>query len=199
MMPRLEIYKLPMSTLLTHNTTQHNTTYVTTYAMTEPKKHRWSRDNHLISTDKSLLSASSINAAFSQDWVYWTQAYPEAILQEIINNSLCLGLYKTSETHDPNAPEQIGFARLITDSTTFAYFTDLYVLPEHQGQGLGSWLIDCVGEVVSSMPHLRWAMLRTSGVKSKETYERRLGMGVLAQNDAAKGVVMMGRKGSGGV
>jgi ribosomal protein S18 acetylase RimI-like enzyme len=31
----------------------------------------------------------------------------------------------------------VGFTRVVTDHATFAYLCDVYVLEEHQGQGLG--------------------------------------------------------------
>jgi GNAT superfamily N-acetyltransferase len=36
---------------------------------------------------------------------------------------------------------QIGFARVVTDRATYAYLCDVYVLEEHQGRGLGTWLM----------------------------------------------------------
>lgn len=128
--------------------------------------------------------------------MYWTHSFPEDALRGMIDNSVRLGLYKLSSDSTsaaftsnaaaslPAAPgtvrKQIGFARLITDNVTFAYLTDLYVLPDYQGLGLGGWLIDCVGEVLRPMSELRWAMLRTTGEKSVETCKKRLGMSVLA-------------------
>ena len=41
-------------------------------------------------------------------------------------------------------PKQIGLARLITDYVTIAYLTDVYVLEEYQGKGLGTWLLGAV-------------------------------------------------------
>ncbi len=58
----------------------------------------------------------------------------------------------------PGEPSLIGFARAITDRVTFFYLTDVYMLPEWQGQGLGKWLIQCVQEVVEDMPYLRRSM-----------------------------------------
>ena len=55
-------------------------------------------------------------------------------------------------------PSLIGFARAITDRVTFFYLTDVYMLPDWQGQGLGKWLIQCVQEVVEDMPYLRRSM-----------------------------------------
>ncbi|OGM41081.1 GNAT family N-acetyltransferase [Aspergillus bombycis] len=153
----------------------------------------WTKDAFLVSTDKTLLSVSAINAAFDQDFVYWTKRHPEKILTQVIEGSFCFGVYTPKPNHTgqngegngvpsdgptnakPNV-DQIGFARLITDNITFAYLTDLYILPEYQGHGLGGWLVDCVDEVLRPLPHLRWVMLRTSAEKSKQSYEKRLGM-----------------------
>ncbi|PYI21634.1 hypothetical protein BO99DRAFT_400608 [Aspergillus violaceofuscus CBS 115571] len=179
---------------------------------TEPM--HWTRGEFLISTDKTYLSLAAINHAFGQDYMYWASPFPEEILEKIIDNSFCFGVYSLDshllcddENGHPQRPVEalkaadarnIGFARLVTDGVTFAYLTDLYVLPEYQGQGLGGWLIDCVDEVVRPLPYLRWLMLRTSAAKSQASYETRLGMKVLDTGDATKGAVMMGRQGAAG-
>ncbi|THW05514.1 hypothetical protein D6D25_08192, partial [Aureobasidium pullulans] len=137
----------------------------------------------------SRLDLTAINNAFDQDWIYWTTRAPEEILQQAIQGSFCLGLYNT------NNSTQIGFVRLITDNTTFGYVTDLYVLPEYQGTGLGGWLIDCIDEYLEAKPYLRWTMLRTSQGKSREAYEKRLGMVVLESRAEESGPWMMGKKG----
>ncbi|KAL2787683.1 hypothetical protein BJX66DRAFT_310376 [Aspergillus keveii] len=183
---------------------------------TEPQL--WSQDGFIISTDRALLSIPAINHAFSQDFMYWVNALPEEVLRKIIDGSFCFGLYKVVDggpdpdptSHGDNGIVQqpaerkatkfvqIGFARLITDTISFAYLTDLYVLPEYQGLGLGGWLIDCVDEVLDPLPYLRWVMLRTSVEKSKESYQKRLGMSVLESGDIREGPVMMGKKGRAG-
>ncbi|MBP2666817.1 MAG: N-acetylglutamate synthase and related acetyltransferase [Firmicutes bacterium] len=38
------------------------------------------------------------------------------------------------------------FARVISDLTTFAYLSDVFVLSEHRGQGLGKWLVYTICE-----------------------------------------------------
>lgn len=160
----------------------------------------WTRPNtnYTISTDKTLLCLSSINAAFAADWMYWTQSLPEETLRQMIENSFCFGLYRTPPTpaSADTELEQVGFARLVTDNISFAYLTDLYVLPEYQGQGLGAWMIDCVDEVLRGMQYLRWVMLRTASEESKLAYEKRLSMRILAEGEVRKGVVM-GRRGGG--
>ncbi|KAK7883415.1 hypothetical protein LTR67_011237 [Exophiala xenobiotica] len=62
------------------------------------------------------------------------------------------------DTGEEGSPSLIGFARGITDRVTFFYLTDVYLLPEWQGQGLGKWLVQCVQEVVEDMPYLRRSM-----------------------------------------
>ena len=40
--------------------------------------------------------------------------------------------------------QQIGLARIISDFATFAYISDVFILPDFQGKGLGKWLIECI-------------------------------------------------------
>lgn len=173
---------------------------------TEPQS--WFKgDEFIISTDKTLLSIPSINEAFDADFMYWASSLPDQVLEQIIQNSFCFGLYKapSSQQQQPlqevktrkDSYKQIGFARLVTDCVTFAYLTDVYVLPEYQGRGLGGWLIDCVNESLEELPYLRWTMLRTSSPKSKSSYENRMGMMILSCGDVRDGPVMMGKKGKG--
>jgi ribosomal protein S18 acetylase RimI-like enzyme len=73
----------------------------------------------------------------------------------------------------------VGFARLITDYVTFAYLTDVYVLREHQGKGLGRWMMECLNEVLTSWPGLRRTMLAVSDPNAVKLYEKTLGMEVV--------------------
>jgi hypothetical protein len=86
--------------------------------------------------------------------------------------------------------QQIGLARLITDQVTFAYVTDVYILEQYQGKGLGSFLIGCVNETLLSWPALRGAFLIAS---RGDFYAERLEM---VPFDAAKsGLQWMVKKG----
>ena len=83
------------------------------------------------------------------------------MVERSVENSLCFGLYR--------GDEQVGFARVTSDRATFAYLADVFVLEEHQGRGLGKWLVG----VVLSHPELqglrRW-MLATAGAH-EELYQ----------------------------
>jgi len=92
-------------------------------------------------------------------------------------------------------PAQIGFARLVTDEVSFAYLTDVYVLKEYQGKGLGSWLMDCVDEELGTWPNLRRTMLITTLKDGQEFYAKKLGMAPFEQGGS--GMVVLNRRGNG--
>lgn len=148
---------------------------------------RWERGTFFLSTDPSLLDLEAINNVFDTEWMYWTIRLPMAELKQAIASSACFGLFEAGNS------TQIGFARVVTDKVTFGYITDVYVLPEYRGTGLGGWLLDCVDEYLEGLPYLRWAMLRTSVETSRKAYGKRLGMMVLENKES--GPWMMGKKG----
>ena len=96
-----------------------------------------------------------------------------------------------------NFKKFIGFARCITDFTTFSYLTDVWIHPSFQGKGLGTWLMTCVRSCTDKMPHLRRSLLFTGDwQRSVPFYEKWLGMSVLA-GEEGKGLAVMEWKGPG--
>ena len=69
------------------------------------------------------------------------------------------------------------------------------MVPEEQGKGLGTWLVECVDEVLEGMEGLRRAILVTGEGKREEFYERKLGMRRVERGKA--GLVIMNRLGEG--
>jgi GNAT superfamily N-acetyltransferase len=96
--------------------------------------YEWHKQNYLISTDPSKIDVDAAHDFLSR--VYWSEGIPKTTLKRAIENSLCFGLFQNEM--------QIGFARLITDRTTFAYLCDVYVLEGHRGKGLATWLMECI-------------------------------------------------------
>jgi len=92
-------------------------------------------------------------------------------------------------------PRQVGLARLITDEVSFAYLTDVYILDEHQGKGLGKFLIKCVDETLSQWPEFKRALLINSS--GSKFYEEALGMKKFEQDK--DGLAVMTRLGPGSV
>lgn len=53
-------------------------------------------------------------------------------------------------------PSQVGYARWVTDRTTFAYLADVFVVEGHAGKGLGIWLVQEAQKmpaVTQQLPH----------------------------------------------
>lgn len=87
-----------------------------------------------INTDPARLDIAAIHAFLTQS--YWSPGVPRSTVERAIANSLCFGAFWNGE--------QVGFARVVTDRTTFAYLCDVYVLEEHRGRGLAQQLMDHV-------------------------------------------------------
>jgi GNAT superfamily N-acetyltransferase len=62
---------------------------------------------------------------------------------------------------------------VVTDNVTFAYLTDVYVGPEHQGKGLGRWMMECLHEIINGWTDLRRFMFITSN--TMDLYRKTLG------------------------
>lgn len=92
------------------------------------------RNGYAISTDPARLDPEAIFAYLSRS--YWANQRAQETVEKSLQHSLNFGLYLGAA--------QVGLARVITDYATFAYLCDVYVLEEHQGGGLGKWLIDTV-------------------------------------------------------
>jgi GNAT superfamily N-acetyltransferase len=93
------------------------------------------RDGYTISNDPTRLDVDAIHAYLTTS--YWAKGIPRGTVARSLLHSMGFGLY---------APDgaQVGFARVISDWTTFAYFCDVYVLEAHRGHGLGVWLMETV-------------------------------------------------------
>lgn len=86
-----------------------------------------------ISSDPTRLDIDAIHAYLTRS--YWSPGIPRDIVARAVAHSLCFGVYREA------SGEQVGFARVVTDHTTFAYLCDVYVLEEHRGHGLGKRLM----------------------------------------------------------
>jgi GNAT superfamily N-acetyltransferase len=99
------------------------------------KPYEISEGGLLISDDKARLDRSLIHA-FLSERSYWAKAVPVEIVERSIEHSLCFGMYQ--------AGRQIGFARAVTDFTTFAWLADVFILEEARGSGYGKKLVAAI-------------------------------------------------------
>src|SRR5208337_840494 len=96
-----------------------------------------------ISTDKALLNVEMIHGYLSGQ-SYWAGGRSMETVRRSTENSICFGVYDA-------AGRQAGFARVITDSATFGWLCDVFVLDPHRGKDLGKWLV----QTIVSTAHLQ--------------------------------------------
>lgn len=109
----------------------------------------YERGEYVVSTDPARLDARAVHRYLSTS--YWAEGIPLAVVEKSLRHSLCFGLYA--------AGSQVGLARVVTDEATFAYLCDVYVLPTHQGRGLGQWLMECVMASPRLQGLRRWVLV----------------------------------------
>ncbi|MGE4219660.1 MAG: GNAT family N-acetyltransferase [Alphaproteobacteria bacterium] len=86
---------------------------------------------------------------------YWSVGVPRETVERAIANSHPFGLYAgPAAEHGP----QIGFARVVTDYTSFGWLCDVFVLEEWRGRGLATFLNRCVLEHPELQGFRRWLL-----------------------------------------
>lgn len=108
-----------------------------------------------VSTDKSLLNTTVIHTYLSEQ-SYWARGRTFEEVVRSIEHSMCFGVYLDGQ--------QIGFARVISDKTIFAYLADVFVLPNFQGRGVAQTLLKSILDH-SELKSVNW-LLRTADAHS---------------------------------
>jgi GNAT superfamily N-acetyltransferase len=117
-----------------------------------------------ISTCKEKLDIDFIHAFLSTE-ARWCLGIPRSVVEKAIANSLCFGAYLNGQ--------QVGFARMVTDCATFGNLVDVFVVKEHQGQGVSRVILEAVNKH-PDLQGLRRITLATSdkhGLYSKFGFE----------------------------
>ena len=103
----------------------------------------WRRADYEISTDRRRIQLDVVHGYLARS--YWAPGIPRERVERSLAESLCFGVYELAGGH------QVGFARAVTDYTTFAWIGDVFILEAARGNGLAIWLM----EVVAGHPELR--------------------------------------------
>lgn len=152
----------------------------------DKKVWQWQRSvdsqQFLLSTSRELLQIAFVQRAFATEAMFWTQALSEEATRAMLDTSLTLGLYKVSQSGEHEA---VGMARMVTDYTTLAYLTDVYLEDAYRNLGLGKWMIQSCRDVVLEMKDLRFLILLTGSEQAQKLYRREFGMKVLDGRDHA--------------
>ena len=115
----------------------------------------WKQNNLIVTTDPGRQDVDAIHAFLTH--AYWCEGIPRETVERAVKHSLCFGLFDDAA--------QVGLARVVTDSATFAYLCDVYVLESHRGHGLGKWLVECV------MAHPQLQGLRRFNLATRDAHQ----------------------------
>ncbi len=102
--------------------------------------------------DKERVDREEVHR-FLSDVSYWAKGRSREAQDRLIDEAArVVGLY--------DGARQIGFCRAATDTVSFVYLADVYVLEEYRGRGLGEEL---VREMVENGPFgdLKWLLHTT--------------------------------------
>ncbi|MEO8448241.1 MAG: GNAT family N-acetyltransferase [Gemmatimonadota bacterium] len=91
------------------------------------------RDGYRISNDPAQLDIDVVHGFLFT--AYWSRGIRREQVVRSIAHSLGYGLF-----HEASGA-QVGFARAISDRTTFGYLADVFVLEPHRGRGLAKWMV----------------------------------------------------------
>ena len=96
-----------------------------------------SNGRFLISTDAARLDFAVVHE-YLANRSYWVPGIAREKVERAAAHSLCFGVYEATSS------QQIGYARVVTDYTLFAYLCDVFILEGFRGFGLGKWLVQTV-------------------------------------------------------
>ncbi len=102
----------------------------------------------LLSSDKQRLDMDFVHAYLTRS--YWSEQIPLETVKQAAENSLALGLYLDNS--------QIGYCRIITDFTTFAYLADVFVIEEARGNGYSVWMMAQLQAIPELKGLRRWLL-----------------------------------------
>lgn len=129
-------------------------------------------DSVTITTDRSKINLDFVHNFLSRE-SYWAKGIPRETVARAIDHSMCFVVLKDEV--------QIGFARIITDYTTFAYIADVFIDTRHRGLGYSKRLVAEMMHHPQLQGLRRW-MLMT--VDAHSLYEQ-FGFSALAKPDRA--------------
>ena len=120
----------------------------------------WPHGEYLLTDDSARLDLDTVCALLHK--TYWAARRPREVIEQSLQHSVCFGLF--------HGDRQVGFARAVTDHTTFTWICDVVIAPEHRGHGLGKWMV----ERVLAHPDLQTAS-QVLGTRDAHTLYERFG------------------------
>ena len=132
---------------------------------------QWQRAPYLVSDERARLDLDLVHGFLTGS--YWAPGIPREVVARSLEHSLPFGLYRVDGARE----RQVGFARVLTDRATFAYLSDVFVLEEERGRGLGEVLLECVHAHHELQGLRRWLLV----TRDAQDFYRRLGWRVVPE------------------
>jgi GNAT superfamily N-acetyltransferase len=110
---------------------------------------RWTKDTFWITDENQAADIGFITQELNK--TYWAEGRSHETVEKSVRNSVMFSLF------DGDRP--VGFARIVTDYSTFAWLCDVCIHPDYRGKKLGVWLMECVLQHPST--HVRLNLLAT--------------------------------------
>lgn len=107
-----------------------------------------SENQLLLSSDKTRIDIQFVHGYLSRS--YWSEEIPMETVRKAMENSLALGLYENGT--------QIGYCRVITDYSTFAYLADVFIIEEARGKGYSVWMTKKLLQIPELQGLRRWLL-----------------------------------------
>lgn len=113
------------------------------------------KDSYLITDDKNKIDYDFVVSSLQN--TYWAKNRDKNIIIKSINNSIFISIFEENK--------QIGFTRIVTDTSLFAWIADVYICEEYRGKGLGKWLM----KITIEHPSIKDVPLQL--LKTKDAHE----------------------------
>jgi len=88
-------------------------------------------EGYELTFDPARIDSIAAHAYLAQS--YWAAGIPIETVQRALAGSLVVAVWRDGA--------QVGMARVVTDRATFAYLADVYVLEQHEGQGIARAMV----------------------------------------------------------
>lgn len=135
----------------------------------------------MIRIDENKISVNDFN--YLTDKVGWGTRN-EKVVEEALNNTL----YSVSIYNDNKI---IGYGRIIGDKTIFLYIQDIMVIPEYQGQKVGTKIMNAllakIDEYKKVNPNIRTYLGASEG---KEKFYEKFGFKTRSSVDLGEGMIL---------
>ena len=105
-----------------------------------------------ITTEREKVDLKTVRRLLNA--TYWAKERKIDTIQKSIQHSLCFSLYEEDR--------QIGFLRVVTDYSVYAYLCDFVIEEAYRNRGLGQWMMQCALSEPQLQGLKRWSLITST-------------------------------------